>query len=449
MRKGLTRMAAFTVMLGTLMFGTNVNAQKIKVDAKNFPDSEMRNAVEAMFRDEDGTTWINNTMYVETDKVEFLSLFSDGDDDNPFNIKDIKGLELFTDLTSLTIAFNGNDLTISNSKLEELNVTTDSDITVNSPSLKKLVIDTNKTINKADVSGVPSVTECSVAFGNNAKNVSVIGLEKLTKLNNLSLGAESYENFDVDKLPALSYLSLDGLKSSSFNIGNEKLEIVSFGSVNIDSLDLTACTNLKGIYASPMAHIVKNISMPDSIVTLFLSDCSLESIDVSKCKNLKTARLDGNKLSGIDVSKNSKLELLDVGGNSKIKKIDVSKNKKLKFVNALDTNVSKIKTPNNKNLAMAFSVKRGKTIKTSNYFGKGYTMDVSKKAKKKSPMELYDFLPFYKISDCKINFASNMVKYNKKKGTITLSKKAKKGKVSYCCYMKKGKTIRKIYICAK
>ena len=133
------------------------------------------------------------------------------------------------------------------------------------------------------------------------------------------------------------------------------------------------------------------------------------------------------KLKSLDVSKNTKLKTL-ICSNTKISKLNIKKCTKLNYIDITNTKIKKLNVSQTLETAtIRCSMKIGSSIKVANYVGKEYV-----RYENESPTRLKAF------------------KFDKKKGTLKLTKNAKKsGEYHIWFYKKKGRKNRRFYIVAK
>lgn len=148
--------------------------------------------------------------------------------------------------------------------------------------------------------------------------------------------------------------NLTSLKS--LNIARNKLKHISFSSESLTSLDLSSNSlsylpmnifvkfpNLEKLSVS--YNHIRNTHLPVSmsLLTLDMSYCNIEKINVTELHNLKTLKLRGNYIGRIHENYfiNEKLETLDLSRNS-IEKIDTKAFTKLKYLIQLDISTNLI-----------------------------------------------------------------------------------------------------------
>ena len=96
-----------------------------------------------------------------------------------------------------------------------------------------------------------------------------------------------------------------------------------------DDYPVSGCANLKGIEHFP------------NLTIIIASSAGLTTLDVSKNKNLKELRIDGNKLKKLDLRKNTKLEVLN-GQQNRLTSLKLGKNKKLKEFDIEENKLTKV-----------------------------------------------------------------------------------------------------------
>ncbi|MDG2397087.1 MAG: hypothetical protein P8M03_05485 [Flavobacteriaceae bacterium] len=142
------------------------------------------------------------------------------------------------------------------------------------------------------------------------------------------------DNFE-NALISLGYDDLLDDYVDNENIENiEKLDIRGGGNwVNDLKLlneitDLTGLNGFKGLtYLRINIFPIKkyDFSVHPNLINVYASYCNLESLDVSKNKELEVLSISNNKLDSINISNNLNLKYLNIS-NNKLKKIDFSSN---------------------------------------------------------------------------------------------------------------------------
>lgn len=79
---------------------------------------------------------------------------------------------------------------------------------------------------------------------------------------------------------------------------------------------------------------------------LYININQLTSIDISKCTKLTTLNIEENLLTAIDITKNQALQTLRISQNKFAGELDLSTNPALKYVYALNMDLNSVKIGN-------------------------------------------------------------------------------------------------------
>lgn len=142
------------------------------------------------------------------------------------------------------------------------------------------------------------------------------------ELTPFELAKLEYLNFDEpnedDENPDLTYSDEKYRKIDDFT-GIEYLTSLTYlgirGNNEVRTLDISACKKMDCLDAGNCAKL-EEVSLPDSIKTVYIYCTPIKNIDISKCKSLEFFSAFGSKLTSLDVSKNTNLKNLSVGSNS-------------------------------------------------------------------------------------------------------------------------------------
>ena len=215
----------------------------IAINEENFPDENFRNVIFADY-DLDGNYYLSDTEIAITD----MSIYNK-------NFSNLKGIELFSALTSLSI---------SDSQLITLDVSKNTALT----SL--------------------SLSDCQLTSLDVTKN---------TALTYLNCAYNPLTTLDVSKNTALTTLYCGG--------GNNQL----------NSLDVSANSALKVLNCSENQLTSLDVSHNIALTQLVCDNNQLTSLDVSKNTALKYLKCYNNQLTSLDVSNNTELYSLDCYDN--------------------------------------------------------------------------------------------------------------------------------------
>ena len=208
----------------------------IEINETNFPDERFRHYLKDQSYGIDG---------VLTD-AEIASITSMNV--NRQNISDLKGIEIFSALTSLSC---------SNNQLTSLDISKNTELTI---------------------------------LWCNYNQLTSLDISKNTLLTELYCYDNQITSLDVSKNTALTRLGCDNNQLSSLDVSkNTKLTFLYCGNRQLTSLDVSNNTALE---------------------TLYCNDSQLTSLDVSKNTELTKLYCQQNRLTSLDVSKNTVLSLL-------------------------------------------------------------------------------------------------------------------------------------------
>ena len=253
---------------------TSTDNDNIKIDSENFPDDKFRNYLLNEDFGKDGIITAN-----ERKKITSFYI--------PQEVKDLSGIEYFTDLDYLDCA--GCQLTSL-------------DISKNK-ALKQLYCGWNK-ITSLDVS-------------NN------LSLERLSCEHN------ELTSIDISYNTALKAMACSNNKISSLNLSNNKELTGLFCDYNqINILDVSKNTALTSLYCNSNKLTALDISNNASLTDLRCSSNQLATLEVSNNTELVEFDCGGNQLTTLDITKNLSLTGLRCSGN-KLIELKLSKNKKL------------------------------------------------------------------------------------------------------------------------
>lgn len=396
MKKTITKLTALIVVACSLFTGNIAHAQKVEWNATNFPDPTLREMLKTSGYVKQGTN--ESALYVETDEVKELDYNTVvGNVDG--GVRDLKGLELLTELTSLRVCCENIDITLSNPKLQSLDIWlhgTVNRFSLNLPSLESLdisdepetkmveTIDLSKesrlkkmTVNSynmryLDLSALTNLEEADIRVTS-----SVTGIDHLSKLKSLSLtDCSGMTTLTLSELPNLRYFDImeasnlseldvskavnlqgiefnycDALKSLNLK-NNKKLESVNCAfhdkSGNLSSLTLPDSVK----YLSCDNNKISSLTLPKGLVILTCGNNNFKTLDLSKMSKLETLYAQGNDLQKVNISGCKKLKYVDLSDNSKLTAVDVSKNKKLYDLKLTKTGLKKLDVSKNPKLAI-------------------------------------------------------------------------------------------------
>ncbi len=162
-----------------------------------------------------------------------------------------------------------------------------------------------------------------------------------TKINKGSVDySETVVDIDADHFPDGQFRKF--VKNNIDKDGNGKLS----------RLEITGMTSIT-VSGQEIADL-KGIEYFNELITLTCTNNPLTGMDLSKNTKLKILRCDNNKIKSLDLSKNTKLATL-VCNNNKLTSIDTSKNPALSKLQCQKNNITKIDISDNPLLLKAYN----------------------------------------------------------------------------------------------
>ena len=336
----------------------------IPVDATNFPDENFRNWILAQDYGEDG--YLNE---VEIAAVTAISVYGK-------SIKSLKGIELFTALTSLYCQYNQLiDLNVSqNTALETLECH-NNQLTTLDVSNNKLLIELSCYNNQirgesmdALVNSLPEVTNgllYAVSIYVISDNGNLMTKEQVAVatgkgwrvrypesggdfsgvilIDATNFPDEKFRNWILNKLDCgiYGFLSDEWIeKVTSINVSGKaianlkgiefftSLTFLNCSNNSLNALDVSQNKSLNTLVCGSNQLENLNVSQNTALTYLDCSENKLAALDVSQNTSLAALTCSGNQIKSLDVSKNTALTEFDCSGN-KLTTLDVSKNTSL------------------------------------------------------------------------------------------------------------------------
>lgn len=214
------------------------------LDRVNFPDEAFYEYVKQFDIDNDG-----KLSQVERDAVKKMQNGLYGTNGNHGNLKDLTGVEIFTELTHLSPAYNQlTTLDVSNlTKLRVLN------------------------LNYNPISEI--------------KGLDVVA----PNLISLSISSTKIKDIDFTTMPALTGFVANNTPIKSVDLSNNPVLInIGLSATLIEEIDITMCSNLK---------------------SLEITDTKVQTLDISQNSNLQNLYIEGSDITTIDLNNNAFLNL--------------------------------------------------------------------------------------------------------------------------------------------
>lgn len=191
-------------------------ASGVAINSSNFPDSTFRSKVNNFDSNRDG--------YLSQDEAKNVTSI----DVSQLRLSSLKGIEYFTELTSLDCSYN---------------YITELDLSKNT-KLVKVRADNNK-YTSLDASALTELQELNTG-GYSCQTVNV---KNCTKLESFAAGAAITE-IDLSNNKSLKSLTIGGSLNSLDLSNNTKLRSLYLGTKNLKVIDVRYCTDLKSLTAS-------------------------------------------------------------------------------------------------------------------------------------------------------------------------------------------------------
>ncbi len=308
------------LILMVTMIVTATSWADVEINETNFPDENFRNWLLGQSYGADGV--LTDAEIADIKSIKFVdSYYSD-------QIKNFKGIEFFTALTSLdcndnqltsldvskntaltSLNCNGNKFTSldvsKNTALTELNCD-DNEITSldvhNCTALTKLVCSRNK-LTMLDVSNNTMLTELN-CYSN---QLTALDVSKNTALTSLICSQNSLTSLDVSKNTALTELDCSQTQTlKSLNVsGCTALRELDCHYSSLSQLDVSGCISLENVscyggYFTTIKTI--NVSGCTALRELTCHNNHLQELDVSGCRALKYLNAQYNILTSLKVT---------------------------------------------------------------------------------------------------------------------------------------------------
>lgn len=276
------------VVIGLLLLASALAfANDVSINSTTFPDSVFRAYVQKL---------AGSTETLPQSVIDKTTTF--GNDLKGLGITSLKGIEYFTNLTTLYCQDNPGltSLDLSgNGSLKVLNIT----------GCKVTSLDFT---NNLDM----TIINCS-----NMKSLTSINVSKCSKLTSLSVPQNLLTKLDVSQNTSLTTLSCYSNQLSTLDLSNNKAltTLYAFNNSKLTNLDLTNNTNLTylSVYSNNMPSL--DVSKLTKLQNLYCFKNKLTTLDVSKNTALTELSCYTNQLTTLDLSNNRGLIDLDCHDN--------------------------------------------------------------------------------------------------------------------------------------
>ncbi len=291
-----------------------------KIDENTFPDVEFRFFVLEFDRNQDGYFSASELASVQSMNLNYMEIYS------------IKGIEYFTNLTSISC----NDTKV-----------TDFDLSKN-VALREISIDEGMDhrgyIKTVDISGCVNV----VTLDCFARGIQKLDLTKLDMISELYIDV-SAEILDLSGNKNLKIVNIVDEKLTSLNLSDSKqLETVLLEAPVLKTLQLPDRSNLKGLFLYCESLTSVKVGNYPELEGIILKSNVIDTLDLSQNPKLESLNLITPQLTKLDISKQSLLVELCIDAKS-ITSLDLSQNPRLESFVCFDGNLQQLDfSPNTK-----------------------------------------------------------------------------------------------------
>ena len=275
-----------------------------EINATNFPDENFRKYLLSTSYGKDG-------QLTEQEIKGVTNISVSGSSSEPGMIRNLKGIEFFTELRSLYCNYN---------QLTALDLTKNTALTY---------LDCyNNQLSTLDVSKNTALEHLS-CYNN---QLTTLDVSKNTALTYLDCDNNQLSTLDVSKNTALTTLYCYDNQLTALDVSkNTAIEYLSCSYNQLTALDVSKNTKLERLSCGSNQLTALDVSKNTALTTLTCHTNQLTALDVSKNTALTWVSCGSNKLTALDVSKNTALKDLSCG-NNQLTALDVSKNTELTFL---------------------------------------------------------------------------------------------------------------------
>ena len=228
---------------------------------------------------------------------ELMTFHADGN-----QISDLSPLSSSTQLDTLTISHNAITSLKPLSKLEKLDVLDVSDNALTS------------------LTGLENILRLSKLYADNNEIQDLLGVENCTVLTEVYLSNNQLSNVNIlnksfDTITKLK-LGNNPLTYTSLNFSFPKLYYLNLDGLQLEELDVSACTNLKALSVSN--NQLSKLVLDNSLILEYVdvSNNHLENVnDLMSISSITTLDISHNNISHIDHSILGDLDILSIQGN--------------------------------------------------------------------------------------------------------------------------------------
>ena len=178
-----------------------------------------------------------------------------------------------------------------------------------------LIITNNQ--NLKDMSGIEYFTNVRTLQCTGNKNLTSLDVSGMSNLTKLYCNSNALTSLNVSGLSKLTRLDCFYNKLASLDVSDlSSLETLQCSYNKLTSLDVSNLTNLQKLQCDVNYLTSLNVNGLSSLTQLYCSNNFLTSLDVSTLSSLATLFCDANKLSRLDITSNALLTGLQCGNQN-------------------------------------------------------------------------------------------------------------------------------------
>ncbi len=237
------------------------------------------------------------------------------------NIKDLTGIEAFTELTTLDVRQN---------KLTKINVSKNRKLIwlkVSDNNLRSIDITRNTLLQ---------------TFHCENNNITSMNVSKNVRLKDFNCSGNKLKWLDISKNPKISLLGCANNTLNGLSVRNNKaLTDFDCSGSGLTKIDISKNLEMVALSCFDNQIEVLDVSKNSKLIYLFCAANKLKKLDTKSNKNLEYIDCSNNNLTKLDVSKNLKLRSLECKDNM-LAVLDLSKSNKLSVLKCGGNNMDKI-----------------------------------------------------------------------------------------------------------
>lgn len=163
--------------------------------------------------------------------------------------------------------------------------------------------------NIANFKGLEYFTELRILSSFMNKQLTELDVSKNTKLEELSCASNALTSLNISKNNALKKIDCMNNQLENLDVSQcISLEVLICHKNQLTTLDVSKCTKLRELECYDNKKLTSlNVSNCSVLNYLVCQDCQLTTLDVSTCTKLARLECNRNKLTSLDVSKNTAL----------------------------------------------------------------------------------------------------------------------------------------------